>query len=115
MELNEIIRKLRRKKEWSQENLAVEMGLHHTTIIRWEQEASSVSYKDLHRMAQIFEMSVPELLNYNEDESGNIVLEPLSPYGSNKAKGVKVIIELDGSEKILKHWFNKLERLNAAI
>lgn len=114
MQLNEIIRRLRRLKEWSQQNLADELGIHITTLIRYEKDSSVIPFKEIEKLAAIFSMTPPELLSF-DDEKISLVMEPGAPYGLKKDSSIKVIIELDGQSKTLERWYSKLQKINDSM
>lgn len=117
MQLHEVIRRLRRKREWSQQNLADEMNVHITTIQRYERKEgiSSISYKDLEKLAQVFGLTLLELLSYEEEETDSLILEPALPYNLKKSNVVKVLVELNGDALTLEHWVKKLTSINQVI
>lgn len=97
------------------ENLAAELDISYSTYQSYEQEGSKIQIEMLERIAKFYGLTLIELLSYKE-ESDSIVLEPIIPYGrQDKRKSLKVIIELDGSEDILKFWFKKLETINGVL
>lgn len=118
MELGEIIRKLRRKHDLNQENVAEAVGVHKTTIINWEKGDNSITHVNLLKLAQVFDMTLPEMLSYDDDDaSDGIVVEPVIPYKvkRKKGQGLKIIVELDGSQDVLKFWTQKLESINNLV
>lgn len=108
MELHVAIRKLREKKDLTQENIAAMVGVEKTTIGRYEKDASTISIDKLEKLAQSLGMTVPQLLTY-EDEPTQ-VQEPVPAYGN-----VRLLVELDGSKEALRSLFERLERINQAI
>ncbi len=111
MELHDIIRKLRQKKDLTQESIAFDLGVDKTTIGRYEKDASSISLERLEKLASIFKMTVPQMLSY-DDEPEQISNDPLLLYSR---RGVKILIELDGSVDGFNFLIGKLDKNNKSL
>ena len=114
MKVFEILRSIRRQKNLTLENLAAELDISYSAYQSYEQENSKIQVETLERLAKFYNMTLLELLSYNEQET-TTVLEPHVPYSKNNHKALKVIVELDGSENILDFWCKRLQTLNAAL
>ena len=110
MDWGEIIRRIREDKGLSQQNLADEVGVDKTTIIRWEKEGK-VKTEHLQTIAKALKVELSELYAYHTNPT--LLNDPLSYY-KRKTK-VSVLVELDGSLSTLDEWFATLKKLNAAI
>lgn len=53
---------LRKKKGWSQADLAKRIGVHRVTVAKWE-TGGQVPYRNLKEIAQVFSMEVIELIS----------------------------------------------------
>jgi transcriptional regulator with XRE-family HTH domain len=117
MKVNEILRSLRRHKNLSIQNVAEELGIAYSTYQAYESvDDGKIQINTLEQIAKLHKMTVVELLAYEENEgAGNYVLEPAVPYSKRKGQGLKVIIELDGTDDILDAWYGKLKKINAAL
>ncbi len=117
MELGEIIRRLRRKHDLNQENVAEAVGVHKTTIINWEKGDHSITHEKLLKLAKLFNMNLPEMLAYDEEMTDGVVMEPVIPFNMKRKRGqgLKIIVELDGSPDVLKFWTQKLESINGLV
>lgn len=112
MKLHDVIRKIRQSKDLTQENLADELGVDKSTIVRYEKDSSIIQVEQLEKIATAFGMTASELLSYKDHIS--IAQESGIPiYGS--AKKAMVIVELDGNKRSLKASVEMLTRLNAAL
>lgn len=110
MEWGDIIRRIRQDKGLTQENVAEELGVDKTTIIRWEQ-SGKIKADQLEKLAKVFGIELAQLYAYHTEPS--LLEDPLAYY---KAKTkVSITIELDGSMDTLNQWFATLKKLNAAL
>lgn len=57
------IRGLRKRKAWSQEELAERTGFHRTYIGMIERGERNLSLKNIEVFAKVFDLSISELLN----------------------------------------------------
>jgi transcriptional regulator with XRE-family HTH domain len=79
--LARMLRVLRVARGWSQEDLAGASGLHRTYISLIERSACSASLDNLERLANTFEITLPELLNTR----GSVDLRDRPSVGTGKA------------------------------
>ena len=63
--LSENIKTLRKQKGYSQETLAVQLNVVRQTVSKWEKGLSVPDAEMLEKLAEIFEVSVAELLGSN--------------------------------------------------
>ena len=106
-----IIRRIRESKGLTQQNIADELGVNTTTIIRWEQEGK-IKSDQLEKLAKAFGMEMGDLYAYHNNPL--LLNEPLEYYKKAK-KDVSVIVHLDGNNNTLNEWIAVLKKLNAAI
>ena len=78
--LNENIKSLRKSKGITQDELAIRLNVVRQTISKWEKGLSVPDAEMLQRMADIFEVTVSQLLGstINQHENVDIVSEQLS-------------------------------------
>lgn len=115
MKVNEILRALRRKRNLSLQNVADELDVSYSSYQAYESEGDSkIQVKTLEQIAKFYNMTLVEFLSYEDETSGTYIYEPIVPY-SKRGQGLKVIVELDGTQDILKAWFGKLEKINSAL
>lgn len=78
--LNENIKSLRKQKGITQEELAIRLNVVRQTVSKWEKGLSVPDAEMLIRIADIFEISVSELLgaNIKNETSRNEIAEQLS-------------------------------------
>lgn len=65
LKFGERIKVLRKNKNWSQEKLADETGFHRTYIGMIERGERNPSLININVFAEIFEMSISELLKFD--------------------------------------------------
>jgi transcriptional regulator with XRE-family HTH domain len=98
MILGEKIKKLRKERGWSQENLADKIKIHRKTIAFYELNKSQPSAEMLQKIATVFQVSNDYLL---EDEPSNF-----SNLGIKDKSLIPVFLEIDkldnGSKEIIK-------------
>ena len=77
----ENLKNLRKKKGYSQQELAVRLNVVRQTISKWEKGLSVPDADTLIQMAEVFDVSVNELLGVNvemkDEESINAITEQL--------------------------------------
>lgn len=78
--LNENIKALRKTKGLTQDELAIRLNVVRQTISKWEKGLSVPDAELLQKMAEVFEVSVSQLLGspINQNENIDIVAEQLS-------------------------------------
>ena len=64
------ISELRKKKDWSQEELAKRLLVSTRAIGKWESGESEPSFSNLKALADVFEVSVDSLLERSETSKG---------------------------------------------
>lgn len=74
--LGDTIKKLRKKQNVSQEELALKMHVVRQTVSKWEKGLSVPDAEEVIRLAEIFQISVSELLGITEKTK---VLQSLWP------------------------------------
>jgi transcriptional regulator with XRE-family HTH domain len=78
------IRRLREKKNMTQEELARKTGVGTTAVSQWETEKSVPRGRRLYEIAAALDVTIEELMGFNESESGALSLdvfeEPMTPY-----------------------------------
>ena len=62
MKFNERLLELRKKKGWSQEELAYKLDVSRQTISKWEAGQTTPELEKLVKLSEIFEITVDELL-----------------------------------------------------
>jgi transcriptional regulator with XRE-family HTH domain len=110
MEWGELIRRIRQTKGLTQENLAEDLGVDISTVIRWEKQ-DSLKTSQLEKIAKIFKMSVDDLYSYHAKPQ--LLEEPLQYY--NTKKKVTILVELDGSQDNLKDWIATITKVNKLL
>ena len=78
--LNENIKALRKTKGLTQDELAIRLNVVRQTVSKWEKGLSVPDAEMLQKMAEVFEVSVSQLLgsSINQNENVDIIAEQLS-------------------------------------
>ena len=66
MLFGEIFRKCRLEMHLSQKEVALKLGIHQSNISDWENDISRPEYEKLIQLAEIYNVSVCELLGVDE-------------------------------------------------
>lgn len=67
-----VLRRLRKQKGLSQEDLGFEAGIHRTYVSQLERGLKSPSLRTLHRISKVLGISLSELLALVEQEAGDV-------------------------------------------
>ena len=110
MKINEIIRRLRNSRGLTQENIADEIGVHVTTMVRYENDGTIPDGK-LESLAKALGVTVSDIYAYKDNPS--LLSEPMEYYKTKKK--VSITIELDGTAATLNEWLSTLKKINAAL
>ena len=68
MSLGKKIAKLRKQRDWTQDQFAGKVGVHGRHISRWETDKSNPSIKTIKKIAGVFGISTEELIKEDGDE-----------------------------------------------
>ncbi len=110
MKWGEIIRVFRNFKGLSQDNLADEIGINKSTLVRWE-KSDNISTANLEKIAKALEITINELYQFRLDPV-NLFKDKIK---STRKRKIEVTIELDGTPGTLQEWIITLNKINAAI
>lgn len=96
------IKNLRESKGLSQDRLSQELGINLRTLQRWENGETAIRSKNINRIADYFNVTVPELLGYDDFykierealESSSDISEKLNDPNYNR-----IILEYNESNK----------------
>jgi len=94
MPLGRKIAKLRKERDWSQDELAQKVGVHGRHVTRWERDKIKPSAKTLARLAEVFEITVDELTR----ENSTFALENIIP-DSELLEQFQAVAQFDDEEK----------------
>jgi transcriptional regulator with XRE-family HTH domain len=76
MTLGKKIQKLRKEKNWTQEELAERLGVSSQAVSKWETDISSPDILLLRPLAELMGISVDYLLNPDEEERAQVWMAP---------------------------------------
>ena len=95
--LGERIKELRRNKGYSQQQLAQKLHITQGAISQWERNATMPASDQLNAIADIFEITVDELLNGIPPDKGKIVIthQPKTEEARILAAGIDRMPEAD--------------------
>lgn len=71
MTIGESIRKVREERGYSRERLARQIGVHRLTILKWEQGVSRANIDDVIAIADLFRVSLDELVGRRIKDGGS--------------------------------------------
>lgn len=75
MPLGDKLRKLRKERDWTQQQLAEKLGVHGRDITRWEKNKVKPRATTLAKLAEVFDVTVEELTLDN----GSLRLDTVIP------------------------------------
>ena len=78
--ISENISRLRKRKNLSQEDLASKIGVSRQTIAKWENGESIPDVAHCSQLADLFEISLDDLVHYNWSEDSSIGIPPKGRY-----------------------------------
>jgi transcriptional regulator with XRE-family HTH domain len=115
MKVHEILRKIRRDRDLTQQNIADALDIDVTTYNRWEKNGNIIQVEQLEKIAKYFKMSIQELLSYPDESepNPNQVMESFPTY--QKRRTLTLSIELDGEKSTVDYWIDKIKKVNAAL
>lgn len=92
--LGKKIRLLRHQKGWSQEDVAKQLDISIPAFSKIETGITDVNLSRLEQIASLFEFSVVQLLNYNDEEDTNEYVNELEAANKKLAEKDLQLIEL---------------------
>ena len=113
MEIPEILYHLRTAHKYSQENVAVELGVDYTTYARYEAGKTELKATQARKLADLYKLTLDEFYNYGEKI--NQVNEPSIAYERMGQTKVSVTVDLDGTDETIDKWLRLLPELNRAV
>lgn len=117
--INDKIKDLRKKNKWTQEDLAERLNVSPQAVSRWETNSTFPDIELLPDIANIFEISVDELLGVNDmlnnDRIGTLIDEANSYYHTGEIDKVVSLLEQAKKEypRNLKILLNLIQALNS--
>ena len=102
MSLGRKIAKLRKERDWNQDDLAQKVGVHGRHVTRWERDKIKPSAKTLARLAEVFEVTVDELTRENSTFAvENIIpdsellaqFQAVTQFSDEEKNAVKVLLQ----------------------
>ena len=90
MTLGEKIKDLRKAASITQEGLAEKIGVSRQAVTKWESDVGMPDVENLKIIANLFNITVDELLDYKKEILGDIILEE-----KYSLDGIKEKVKLD--------------------
>ena len=90
MILADKIIRLRKKNGWSQEELADKMNIYRQAVSKWERDLSFPDISSIPKLAEIFEVSVDELIQVKTETKENIGKNKVDVIVDTALKGIGV-------------------------
>lgn len=97
------------RTEWSQKDFADKLGMSLSTYRRMLDDESAFTVEIIQHAAKLFKVDQEELI-----QESLLVDEPEMKF-ETPPKKVSIIIELDGTKKMLEYGLNILKKMNAAL
>lgn len=94
MKFNDKLVHLRKQRNWSQQDLCNQIGIHSAHLSRLENDKSQPSVALLHKIAQAFGVTMDYLVDYEADE-----VTPISIKDKSLANKLELIEQLDEADK----------------
>lgn len=94
MALGKTIKKIRGQKGLLQKQVAAELGIGYTNYNKMENDNREPSVNELQQLAKLFQMTVDEILNYEEDLPNEVKVEDKAGF-----EQVSLINQLDEEDK----------------
>jgi transcriptional regulator with XRE-family HTH domain len=79
MSLGRTIARLRKLKDWKQSDLAERLEVHSSHVTRWEQDRVRPRVSTVEKLAEVFEVSIEELLAEDQQRSRNGIAKLRDP------------------------------------
>lgn len=109
MKIHEKLRRLRRDKNLSQSDVAVEIGVDYTTYNSYERDGGKIQLKTLEKISTFY--GYKDISHFfTETHEGS-----RSSKTGAKQSPIQVIVELDGDASRLAEIMEKLIKMNKAI
>ena len=90
MILADKIIRLQKKNGWSQEELADKMNIYRQAVSKWERDLSFSDISSIPKLAEIFEVSVDELIQVKTETKENIGKNKVDVIVDTALKGIGV-------------------------
>ena len=90
MILADKIIRLRKKNGWSQEELADKMNISRQAVSKWERDLSFSDISSIPKLAEIFEVSVDELIQVKTETKENLGKNKVDVIVDTALKGIGV-------------------------
>lgn len=116
MSVGEKIRKLRKQRDWTQDELGAKIGVHGRHVTRLEKNIYKPSAKTLARLAEVFEISVDELAQENGNTRAELLIpdpelfaqfQAIAHLGEDDKRAVKTILQAMITKEQVKSLINK--------
>lgn len=93
------IRKLREDRQWTQKELAYKLGVSRQALCMWESNKRELKATALEKFAQIFDVTVDEIIRINKTESRRKVHR--SQRNQNRFKKIRFILENSKADRVI--------------
>lgn len=109
MIINERLKLLRFRANYTQEYIASVLNVDYTTYGKYESGKSQLRIDQAAKLAKLYNVSLDEL--YFGSESTSVI----SQKDKRTDKTLKLTVELDGKSDTLEHWILKLKEINKLV
>jgi transcriptional regulator with XRE-family HTH domain len=98
MKLHEKIKSMRKFKDWSQEFMAEQLEIAHSSYAKIEQGKTDVSYSRLQQIASVFKIELSDLIGVNEKNVFHITGNSHNYSGSSNVCNIDTIAKFENEK-----------------
>lgn len=109
MKIHEKLRRLRRSRNLSQSDVAIEVGVDYSTYNSYEQDGGKIQLKTLEKIATFYGYKNLSRFFDDKHEDGSTTSK------TTTGNAIQVIVELDGDADKLAETMEKLKKMNRVI
>ncbi|MCA6368215.1 MAG: helix-turn-helix transcriptional regulator [Cytophagales bacterium] len=111
MKIHEKLRRLRRNRNLSQSDVAIEIGVDYTTYNSYERDGGKIQLKTIEKISTFYGYkNLSGFFSDKNQEDGSTLSKTTT--GGNP---IQVIVELDGDADKLAETMERLKKMNKAI
>lgn len=100
MNIHQKIKRLRMENDWTQEDLALKLGVPRSTLAKWELKITP-DYETIKKIAVLFNVSTDYILGATDDKQGKADISFALVDGRTINDLNEMLIELSPSDQVL--------------
>lgn len=90
-----MIAAMRKEQGMTQLELAEKMGVTDKAVSKWERDLSFPDVNSIPRLAEIFDVTVDEIMQVKSDSKENVKVNRISEIVNNALKGIALAVGID--------------------